>query len=174
MKRYIRYTSTHNKLTELLELEVDVYMCSDPVSAASVLDLNDSEFFAFESDILENCEMRGYQLEDSYQSSVEGSVSQHYIYSKTNEDGTRLRVLVKIRVSDHESPDRQFKGRTVPSGRLAYDHVHERARELAKARFNQTSGYRPRFIDIVFDDEHFNSYEDALRQIEAKLDEFDR
>ena len=163
MKRYIRYTSTHNKLTELLELEVDVYMCSDPVSAASVLDLNDSEFFAFESDILENCEMRGYQLEDSYQ-----------IYSKTNEDGTRLRVLVKIRVSDHESPDRQFKGRTVPSGRLAYDHVHERARELAKARFNQTSGYRPRFIDIVFDDEHFNSYEDALRQIEAKLDEFDR
>lgn len=174
MKRYIHYTSTHNKSTELLELDVDIHTYSDVVSAASILDLNDSEFFAFESDILENCEMRGYQLEDSYQSDIESSVSQYYIYSKTNEDGTRLRVLVKIRVSDHELPDRQFNGRTVPSGKLAYDHVHERARELAKARFNQTSGYRPRSIDIIFDDEHFTSYEDALRQIEAKLDEFDR
>ena len=173
MKRYIKYTSTHNKSTELLEIDVDVHIYSDTVSAASILDLNDSEFFAFESDILENCEIRGYQLEDAYQSHVENSVSQYYIYSKTNEEGTKLRVLVKIRVSDHESPDRQFKGRTVPSGKLAHEYVHDKARELAQDRFHQTSGYRPRTIDIVFDDEHFTSYESALRQIESKLDEFD-
>ena len=45
MKRYIHYTSTHNKSTELLELDVDIHMYSDVVSAASILDLNDSEFF---------------------------------------------------------------------------------------------------------------------------------
>ena len=55
------------------------------------------------------------------------------------------------------------------------DYINKEAAKFAQEEFNQKRGYRPRQIDVIFDDmpEHFQSYEAALRHIEDKLEEFD-
>jgi len=175
MKRLVKYDSIYKENTSLLEIEIDILYLdeSSQISASTILDLKDSSFFDFESNVMLACEVRDYELEDSYQSSVEGSVSQYYIYTKTNEDGTKLRVFLKIRVSDHLAPDRTFHGRRISQKELSTNYVKEQSKKYAESNFNQKRGYRPRLIDIVFDDEHYTSYEKALRDIEDRLDEFD-
>lgn len=158
--------------TQYLELYIEVVGDVCNLYSGTILDVASSEFSDFETNILDACDIRGYQLEDSYVSNVENSISHYYIYSKV-ENGVRLKVLVKIRVSDHKAPDRVIHDQAVSSQELSSMHVKNLAKEIAKERYNQDRGYRPRNIDIIFDDDHYTSYESALRDIEHRLDEFD-
>ena len=173
MKRMIRYSSTYNQNTELLELEVEISYINEAINSSTILDLKDSRFYDFESEVLAACEIRDFVLEDSYQSNREGSVSQYYIFTKTNPEGTKLRVFLKIRISDHEAPGREIGGKFTTQKKLATENLHKISKEYAESNYNQHRGYKARLIDIVLNDEHFTSYEQALQEIEDRLDEFD-
>lgn len=155
-----------------LNLDVTVHFYKDNVSAASILDINDPAFQDFELDILEACDIHDFELIDDKKSSVKGSASHYYTFIKTNQDGTKLKIYLKIRISDHEIGD--DSRRSIPNyAKRDQDFVNRRAKEYAKENFNQPRGYRARRIDIVFNDENYTSYESALRAIEDKLDDFD-
>ena len=130
MKKMIVSSSNTN---QELHIDVTVNFYRDYVEADSILNTKDPAFMDFEADILTACEIHDFQLQDHYTSNDTDSISQYYVYIKTNEDNTKLKVYLKI----------------------------------------QRRGYKARRIDVVFNDEHYTSYETALRDIENKLDEFD-
>ena len=107
MKRSSGATSTYNDDTEFVEIEVNMYRSRDDLAeAASVLDSNDLEFFDFEGSLLAVLAMHDFELEDAYQHNKPNRVIQYYILSKTNSEGTRLRMFVKLQVSEHAEADR--------------------------------------------------------------------
>lgn len=173
MKRWNHSSSTLNDNTDFLEIEVDIIFTAAAVEGSSILDINDSEFFDFEGSLLDILDMHDFNLEDSYQSSQKDSISQYYILTKLNEDKTRLRVFVKLRVSDHAVPNRTYRGREISHEKIDDGYTKREAKKFAIDRYNQERGYHPRRLDIIFDDAHYTSYEQALRAIESKLDEFD-
>lgn len=157
---------------EILKIDIVVHFYKDDIAAASVLNVSDPAFQSFELDVLEAFDIHRFELIEESKSSVPGSVSHYYIFVKTNEEGTRLKVYLKLRISDHQIgvDDR----RNIPKyAKRDQDLVNKRAREYAQENFNQPRGYRARRIDIVFNDENYTSYESALRAIEDKLDDFD-
>lgn len=162
------------KNNPMLELEVDIHYFKDYVEAASILDLNDPAFYDFEMDVLEACEIHDFKLEDSYKSNDPNSMSLYYIYVKTNEEGTRLKIFLKIRISDHNPPSWKVGDTEV----VTYNdrdkaYMANQAKEYAEKHFKQPRGYRIRRINIVFNDEFYTSYGDALIAIEDELDRFD-
>lgn len=165
MKSWINNSET------VLELNVDVHFYKDDIAAASILDINNPAFQDFELDILEACDIRGFELIDESKSSVAGSNSHYCTFVKTTEDGTRLKVYLKIRISDHEIGD--DSRRDIPKySKRDQDYVNKRAKQYAQENFGQPRGYRARRIDIVFNDDNYTSYESALRAIEDRLDDF--
>jgi len=173
MKRLIHATSTYNDDTDLLEINVAILYDIVPVEGSTILDINDSEFFDFEQNLLLVLAVHDFELEDSYESNRPNSSSRYYILTKTNEAGTRLRVFVKLRVSDHTVDSRYKDGKMITHKKRDVEHIKKEARKLAYNKYGQTRGYAPRRIDIVFDDEHYKSYEKALQAIEKQLEEFD-
>lgn len=168
-----RYLSTRTK-DQLLELIVDISYVGCAVEANSKYDLQSSGFYSFESNLLDDLEIRDFEIIDSYESDNEGSNSRYYIAVKTTEDGTKLRIFLKIRVSDHEVEDDRRNGKFSTFSQRDSKYVSNQAKEYAQQRFSQKRGYRSRRLDIVFDDTHYTSFESALRDIEDKLDEFDQ
>jgi len=171
MKRWIMYDSIYNNST-LLELEVDVNLydeSSEIASSTKFYDSMDTAFYSFEEDLLNACEIHEFELEDCYSSNNPNSDSLYYILTKTNEEGTKLKIFLKIRISDHTVSDRPGSKYVDRDAK----YVKDQAQKLAMERYNQKRGWRARRIDIVFDDDHYTSYEQALRAIENRLDEFD-
>lgn len=174
MKRFVKYRNTFdNSNSEMMKLTIEVVFEREEVAASTILDINDSRYFDFEHAILMACELRDFELIESYRSDSENSVSQYYIYTKTDPNGVKLKLLVEIRISDHTAPGRRIRGKNVSQEKLRNEFLKGKAKEIAQDKFNQTRGFRWRPIDIVFDDDHFTSYEQALREIEDRLDEFD-
>lgn len=172
MRRLV-YVSRRNSGSSMLELEVEVTYFRDAVEAASILDINDPAFLDFEADIMTACELHDFELEDSYQSDDENSVSQYYVYVKTSPDGAKLKVFLKIRISDHIPPAREENSTLLTYDERDSKYTKQRAKEYAESHFNQPRGYRVRRINIIFNDDNYTSYEKALQAIESKLDEFD-
>lgn len=173
MKRWIHATSTYNDKTDLLEIDVAILYDIVPIEGNTILDLNDSEFFDFEQNLLLVLAVHDFELEDSYESNRPNSLSRYYILTKTNAEGTRLRVFVKLRVSDHAVDVRYKDGKLITHKKRDIEHIKKEAQKLAYTKYGQTRGYAPRRIDIIFDDEHYKSYEKALQAIEKQLEEFD-
>lgn len=170
MKRYIGKIRQNE---ELLEMEIDVTLYDAIIYSGTILDLDDPEYLDFESNVLTAFEIHGFELDNYYTSNNKNSASQYYIFTKTNEEGTKLQVLVKLRVSDHTNEGRKVGEVYKSSRKLSQGYVKKLAKDIAEERYGQTRGYRGREIDIVFDDNHYTSFEKALRAIEDRLDEFD-
>lgn len=169
MKRWI-YSNDH--LTDHLTLDIQVYYYRTDIEGASILDVTDPAFQAFELDVLEACDIHDFQLIEDYSSPVKGSISHYYKYIKTNKEGTKLEVFLKIRVSDH-AIDNDISRNISNYAKRDQDYINKEAKKYAQEHFNQPRGYRGRRIDIVFNDDNYTSYEAALRAIEDKLDQFD-
>lgn len=170
MKKMIVSSSNTN---QELHIDVTVNFYRDYVEADSILNTKDPAFMDFEADILTACEIHDFQLQDHYTSNDPDSISQYYVYIKTNEDNTKLKVYLKIRISDHVPEDKVIDDKLTSYAQRDAKYVKEKASRYAQENFNQRRGYRARRIDVVFNDEHYTSYETALRDIENKLDEFD-
>ena len=173
MKRLVYSKSTYNENTDFLEIEIDVTYSLVTLQCSSLMDINDPEFHEFEDSLLDILDMHDFNLEDAYQSDRKSSISQYYILTKTNEEGTRLRVFVKLRVSDHVVGTKTFRGKETTYRQRDDKYIHDEARQFAKDHFNQSRGYKPRHIEIILDGEHCSSYEEALTRIETRLEEFD-
>ena len=157
---------------QTFEIDITVHFYKDDIAAASVLDSTNSDFRCFELDILEVCDMHDFELVDEKQSSTKDSASHYYTFVKLNEEGTRLIVYLKLRISDHTIDD--DASRSIPQyAKRDQDFVNKLAKKYAEEHFGQPRGYRARRIDIVFNDEAYTSYESALRAIEEDLDRFD-
>lgn len=167
------YRRINNNRESMLELEVDIRYFRDNIEADSILDISDPAFMDFEEDVLSACELHDFQLEDSYQSNDATSMSLYYIYVKLTPEGNKLKVFLKIRVSDHVPSARYVDGKLVSYDRRDKAYTDDQARQYAKEHFNQPRGYRARRINIVFNDDNYQSYEAALQAIEERLDEFD-
>lgn len=173
MKILAKYNTAYRPNTELLTIDIEVVRGSSVVNGSINLDRYDPDFDYFETNMMLAFDVRDFDLEDAYESNVKGSSSKYYIYTKIDPVGQRLKVFVKLRISDHVAPDRKKNGERISQKELSVDHVKEEAAKYAREHFNQRRGYKPRLIDIIFDDEHFTSYEKALCEIEDRLDEFD-
>lgn len=173
MKRWVHTTSTYNDNTDFLEINISVIYDIVPVEGSTILDLADTEFFDFEQNLLLILDTHDFELEDAYDSNRSDSVSKYYILTKTNEEGTRLRVFVKLRVSDHAVDVRYVDGKPLTHKRRDIEHIKKEAQKLAYEKYGQTRGYAPRRLDIIFDDKHYQSYEKALQAVEKQLEEFD-
>lgn len=173
MKRWIHATTLYNDNTDLLEIDVTVLYDIVPIKGNTILDINDSEFFDFEQNLLLVLSVHDFELEDAYESNRSDSSSRYYILTKSNKAGTKLRVFVKLRVSDHSVDARYKNGNLITHKKRDIEHIKKEAQKLAYTKYGQTRGYAPRRIDIIFDDEHYRSYEKALQAIEKQLEEFD-
>ena len=174
MKRLMRYYNTFNSdKAELLKLSVEVIFDKEEIAASSILDINDSAYFDFKEAILMACGLRDFELVESYQSDIDNSISQYYIYTKTDPEGVKLKIIVEIRISDHPAPGRDIHGQFVSQQELRNNYLKQKAKRIAEEKYGQKRGFKWRAIDIIFNDDHFTSYEDALREIENRLDEFD-
>lgn len=161
----------HNSIN-ILTLNIEVIFYKDDIAAASVLDIANPDFQAFELDLLEMCEIYDFELVEDHASSNKDSLSHYYTYIRTNKDGTKLKVYLKIRISDHAIDD--DSSRDIASYKKRDEaYVKNKAKEYAETHFSQPRGYRARRIDVIFNDQNYASYEQALRAIEKKLDEFD-
>ena len=170
LKRYIHRSVNYNEL--LLELEIEVNVESS-INCSSILDVNDPAFFDFESSILGAFELHDFELIDSYKSEYPDSLSQYYVYAKTNSEGTKLKIFLKVRVSDHIVPDRLIRGELSKHKDKDLSYTYQEAKNYASDKYNQKRGFKARPLDIIFNDDHYISYEQALRAVEDKLDEFD-
>lgn len=171
MKRLV-YRNDDNS-TEVLELDIFVELAEDAVLGKSILDVDDPAFVDFEINIMSACDIHDFELIDEYASNNPNSLSKYYVYEKTNEEGTKLKVLLKIRVSDHTIPDRKASGKLTTYTKRDQRYMNHEAKKLATEKYGQSRGYRARHLNIVFNDENFTSYEAALRAIEGSLDDFD-
>lgn len=129
MKRLI-YTSTSQKNSKLMKLEIKVSYDSEYVRTGSILNIHDNEFFDFESAILSDFELRDFVLEGSYESNRADSVSQYYIYSKTNEEGTNLNVLIELRIFDRDTHDIIVNGTKYQIYELVLKDIEQHLRDL--------------------------------------------
>ena len=160
------------KRCQIIRFNIEVCFYKDDINAASILDISNPAFTSFELDVLEACDIHDFELIDQYTSNAKNSISHYYTYVKTNEDGTKLKIYLKIRISDHTIVN--DNSRDIASYKKRDEaHVKNKAKEYAQQHFSQPRGYRARRLDIVFNDENYTSYESALKDIEKKLDEFD-
>lgn len=173
MRRWIHAKSIYNDNTDLLEISVDIRYDLVRLDSSSILNLDDPEFTDFEDSLLLILDSHDFDLEDCYASNRPNSLSKYYILTKTNEEGTRLRVFVKLRVSDHAVGAKIRDGKLITHKKRDLEHIKNEAKKLAYEKYGQVRGYAPRRMDIIFDDQHYRSYEKALQAIEKQLDEFD-
>ena len=121
--------------------------------AASTLDLTDTEYDRFIDSLIAQfkaAKFDKYEDPDYTHDSNRGSLSQYYTFTKFY-NGIRIIVVVNLRVSDHE--DSAKYNLTPEEKRRKY--VTRIATDIAD---KYSTNPVPHVIDIIFNDEHFNSY----------------
>ena len=154
--------------TIVSQFKIEIY---ESPSILSSIDIDSSEFNSFETEVFGAFLLHGYELESCHDHESDSGHSYYYVYTKVEND-IKLKMIVELRLSDHPANDRMIKGKLVPNKKSAEAHLKKLAQELA-TKYGQTRGYRYRRIDIIFDDNHYTSYEEALREIENKLDSYE-
>lgn len=156
-------------ITILLNFEIDVY---EVVECSVDLNLEDSEFIDFEESMDLIFQIRGYELQRSYDSNRNDSITRYYVYTKI-EDDVRLKAFVSVRVSDHYSPDRKIGDKTVKEYQLRNKYVAKQAKKLAQS-LDSKNEYLARSINIVFNKNRYETYDDALNEFTKRLDRYEK
>ena len=157
------------------EWDIEIFTSILDNLVASTLDLTDTEYDRFIDSLIAQFKADKFdKYEDpeyTHDSNRKGSVSQYYTFTKFYK-GVRIIVVVNLRVSDHE--DRAKYNLSSEEKRRRY--VTRIATEIAD---NYSANPIPHVIDIVFNDEHFNSYMSAqlyinheLRTIKSEVDNY--
>lgn len=166
MKRLIRSKT-------IFEYEWDIDICPQTSSIASstILDTRSNEYQSFIEGLIDNFETYGYELyndpEYTHRSNF-GSDSWYYTFLKV-EDYVEIRIVVNVRISDHDNVDRLH--RTAAQRRSSY--VNKIGDELAdEFKTNPKPLKVP--INIVFNDNNFTSYTQALFAVHDQLEDIEK
>lgn len=150
-------------------LIVDVYIDAEVIESAFKFDPDSGEFRDFEDDILDALEVRGYELQDEMYSNRNSSKSRYYMYTKV-QNNQLLEILLKIRVSDHPMVDRVNRGQLRQGSDLSDQFSKHYAEDLIQNMYPESKKVKIKNIDIVFDNQHYQSYDDALNAILDRVD----
>ena len=165
MKRW-----NHSK-RDIIEIEWDIEIFpKEDISASTILDTRSNEYQSFIKGMVMSFEDSGYELynDPTYtHQSNKGSDSWYYTFLRI-ENGTEIRVIVNVRVSDHANPDKPWG--TADERRNRY--VSRIRDELAKEYEVKKKPMRVP-VDIIFNDENYTSYTDALFGIYDKLEDIE-
>lgn len=146
---------------------IDIYGLQDSDIIEEVLSLEGREFEDFISNIELLFNTYDFELVEKEPSSKPNSKSL-YLYYKKVENEKVLKAFIRLRISDHDLPDRTVKGKFYTGTKLAQTYFNDKTKELAKS-YNQTRGYKKRMINIVLDGVSYNSYEEVLNHIEDRI-----
>ena len=109
----------------------------------------------------------GFKKISESDSPNKGSKSKYYTFIKVVNNKI-FKALVRVRISDHEVPDRIIDGELMSHDKHMIQLMKQRAKQTAKS-YGQTRGYKSKYLDIILDGVHYFSYEDALDTIKKYL-----
>lgn len=140
---------------EITPQDAEVY------SATSILDTKSDEFSSFEGSMVRMLEDANYLLHKQYDSNEPGSISKYYEFLKLTDD-LKVKLLVSIRISDHKVPDKKVKGKRMKARALRQKYLREKRIPEIMEEFKLQE--RPLDVDvnIIFNNQHFVSYYEAL------------
>ena len=141
------------------------------VDAGTILDTSSNEYAAFIKGMIVAFMDAGYELyndPDYTHSSNLGSESWYYTFIRV-EDYVEIRIVVNVRVSSHSNSDRPWG--TAQELRARY--VDRSGDQLAN-EFQVSPKPLKVPVEIIFNDDNFTSYNQALFSIHDTLEELEK
>lgn len=140
--------------------------------AASKIDKSSQDFIDFEESLDLIFQTRGYEMKETYDSPNPNSCTRYYTYVKV-EGNTQLKALVSVRVSDHFANDKYDRfGNRIPEFKVRNRYVANKAKELAE-RIGSDNTYLARSVNIVFNNTKYETYDDALHDVQKRIDSYE-
>lgn len=153
------------KKTIVIHWDIDITPQDEAVySASSILNTKSDEFSSFEGSMIRMLEDADYLLHKQYDSNNIGSISKYYEFLKFTSD-LKVKLLVAIRISDHKVPDKDVKGKRRKAQYIRRKYLREKRIPEIMDEFNLKERPIDVDVDIVFNDQHFVSYYEALEHI---------
>ena len=152
--------------TTVIRWNIEIYPQLDTIASSSILNTKSEEYESFIDSLCGILDAKGYELYDERPSDTKGSQSMYYEFLKLADDA-KIKLVIFVRISDHMFPGREMDGKYASPRKLQLKYHTRRAGELAKdANMNE----RPLFVNvnIIFDDRHMSSYDEALYYIQNK------
>ena len=156
------------QIEQTLKFIINIYGITYKDLCQEAIDRDIGDLDEFLINMLGAFDSYDYELYDEHKSNRKNSDSIYYVFIK-KEDEKTLKVLVEVRLSDHELPDRTKNGEYVTGTQLANKYLNDEAKKLANS-FGKSKGYKKRFINLVMNGIHYNNYEEALQTIEDSLE----
>ena len=156
--------------TKICRLNIEINMDRDDFAVAAsrivgseygrLQGIAKAEYDEFLINIMEVMDACGFEILDEHQSDRVGSDSAYFtIYKKSESSETDIKCLVFIRISDHDMNEETNRQRKQYHEMLA--EKYKQPRTKVKQRW--------KFRNIIVNNETFSSYDEALDDIERKL-----
>lgn len=165
MKKWV-----HNKVIFEYEWDIDIYPQDPNVLGSSILQTKSNEYPSFVKGMVMAFEDHGYELynDPSYtHQSNQGSDSWYYTFLRV-EEYVEIRVVVNVRISDHLNPDKPWG--TATERRQKYV---TKVRDTLEQEYQVAKKPMRVPIEIIFNDDNFTSYYEALFEIKDKLEDIE-
>lgn len=162
------------KKTKIVKWNIDIDAETLIQSSTNASGVVTNEYEDFIDTLMYLLNIHNYELYNQHDSNREYSNSHYFTYFKFDpETEVEIKLIVNIRVSDHENIDRVQDGvyETGLQRRNAY--IQQQVKDLSKDWAFSKKFKSVRF-DIIFDNIHYQSYDDALDALRSKLDELDQ
>lgn len=127
-----------------------------------LIDINGEDYLQFIGKIKKTLEDMDYLLNDEHQSNRTNSTSMYYEFLKFNEDAS-IKVVVFIRISNHDAGKRVMYGKDTKNKQRMSDYIMNTRIPQLKQDFGDIMNEKPEILEIILDNQHFVSYDDALQ-----------
>ena len=164
MKKWV-----HNQ-KEIIEIEwdIDIIPQIENISSATILDTTSNEYQSFIEGMVLQFEDYGYELyndPDYTHKSNKGTESWYYTFLKI-EDLVEIRIVVNVRISDHDNPDKPWNNASA----LRNKYV-TKVRDTLENEYQVSKKPMRVPVNIIFNDDNLQSYSEALFEIHEKLED---
>lgn len=171
-QRYIRVKKWKHSQKEIIEIELDIDIIPSEIDikSSSILDTRSNEYQAFIRGMVMAFEDAGYELYNdptyTHQSNL-GSQSWYYTFLRI-EDYVEIRIVVNVRISDHVNKDKPWG--TAEERRQKYS---TKVRNDLEQEYQVSRKPMRVPVEIIFDDDNYDSYTEALFAIHDKIEDID-
>ena len=159
-------------VTKLIEWTIYITPQNENLyTTESILNTQSEEYESFIDSITMMMEDSGFYNIDEHNSNQTGSNSMYYTYLRLDDNGESTQVVIYIRISDHKVPNREVRGKNTTSKQRVKDYLDNTLSTQIMQDFKSPTKPLMVPVDIIFDDNHFMSYTDALKYICKKIEE---
>lgn len=161
-------------VTKIVKWYMDISPQNEKLyTSESILNTRSEEFNSFIKSITRMLETSGYVLNNYHGSNQVNSNSLYYEFLKFDEDVVRVKLIIFIRISDHKAPDRVVHNKNTHANQRRQGYQDDiRVPQIMKD-FKTSERPMSVDVDIIFDDNHFICYEDALQYIHKVIGKLD-